>query len=228
MADQDIRMLESCQSQLGYQFQDITLLKQALRHRSIGSDNNERLEFLGDSVLGIIITDNLFQQYPERREGDLSRLRSMLVNGQVLSDLAIALSLDQFIVMGSGEERTREERKSSILADSVEAVIGAIYLDGGLMPCRETVLSWYRLHVEDVVSLAPQKDAKTLLQEWCQAQQKSLPLYSFTVSGPAHQQIFTVNCVIEGLGYQAQATGPSRRKAEQKAAAKYWEWLKHG
>ena len=116
-------VLQECQRILGYQFQDVSLLQKALRHRSVGEDNNERLEFLGDAVLGIIITHDLYKQYPSRREGDLSRLRSMLVNGLVLSELAIALSLDRFLEMGSGEEKTRSERKASMLADAMEAVI---------------------------------------------------------------------------------------------------------
>ncbi len=219
-------VLQECQRILGYQFRDVSLLKQALRHRSIGADNNERLEFLGDSVLGIIITHDLYEEYPARREGDLSRLRSMLVNGLVLSELATALSLDHFLEMGSGEEKTRFERKASILADAMEAVIGAVYLDADLVVCRERVLHWYHLYIKDVATLAPKKDPKSILQEWCQAHQKPLPEYVCEVSGLAHEQLFTVVCTVQGLNYLIKATGLSRRKAEQEAAKQYWECLR--
>ena len=218
--------LQECQRTLGYQFKDVSLLQKALRHRSVGEDNNERLEFLGDAVLGIIITHDLYKQYPARREGDLSRLRSMLVNGLVLSELAIALSLDRFLEMGSGEEKTRSERKASILADAMEAVIGAVYLDAGMEVCRERVLSWYQANVKDVSTLAPKKDAKSILQEWCQSHQKPLPEYVCEVSGPAHEQLFTVICTVQGLDCSITATGLSRRKAEQEAAKQFWEWLR--
>ena len=218
--------LQECQRILGYRFSDVSLLKNALRHRSVGAGNNERLEFLGDSVLSIIITHDLYEQYPTRREGDLSRLRSMLVNGQVLSELATALSLHRFLEMGSGEEKTRSERKVSILADAMEAVIGAIYLDAGLSTCSEKVLLWYQSYVKDVAKLAPKKDAKTLLQEWCQSHQKPLPYYDSEVSGPAHEQLFTVVCTVVGIDHSVTATGLSRRKAEQLAAQKFWEWLR--
>ena len=217
--------LQECQRILGYHFSDVSLLRNALRHRSVGSGNNERLEFLGDSVLSIIITHDLYKQYPTRREGDLSRLRSMLVNGLVLSELATALSLDQFLEMGAGEEKTRAERKVSILADAMEAVIGAVYLDAGLSICSEKVLLWYQLYVKDVAKLAPKKDPKSLLQEWCQSHQKPLPYYACEVSGPDHEQLFTVVCTVAGVDYSVTATGLSRRKAEHEAAHKYWEWL---
>lgn len=213
------------QQVLGHEFSDRKLLEQALRHRSVGINNNERLEFLGDAVLSIIITDELYRQYPTSREGDLSRMRSMLVNGSVLSELSIALTVNQHLTLGAGEQQSGVDQRQSILADALEAVIGALYLDAGLELCREVVLRWYRENVAAMSSLSPKKDPKSLLQEWCQANSHPLPGYQCEVSGLVHQQIFHVTCAVEGLDHIVSAEGLSRRKAEQEAARLYLEWL---
>lgn len=217
--------LNTLQQQLGYSFVNAQHLRQALRHRSMGDNNNERLEFLGDAILGLIITEELYRQYPAHREGDLSRMRAMLVNGQTLSELAIALTLPQHLTLGAGEQHPHQDYPASILADAMEAVIGALYLDGGYSACQRHVLQWFQCHIDNVASLAPTKDPKSLLQEWCQSHRHPLPRYDSVVAGPDHQQVFTVRCQVEGVDHQTSAKAGNRRKAEQKAAQLYWEWL---
>jgi len=217
--------LNNLQDSLGYKFKNKDLLCQALRHRSSGDYNNERLEFLGDSILGAIVTDNIYKKYPGYREGDLSRMRAMLVNGRTLSDMAVALTVNQYITLGSGENQDGYEYRESILADAMEAVIGAIYLDSDYDRSRSIVWSWFGEYVGDSESLSPIKDPKTKLQEWCQANKYDLPDYTSKIAGPDHKQVFVVVCRIDGMEYSSSAQGSSRKKAEQKAAQNYLEWL---
>lgn len=219
--------MKDLQKKLNYHFRDESLLDRALRHRSSGTPNNERLEFLGDSVLGFIIAEELYKRHEDALEGDLSRMRSSLVNGQILASLAKQLNLPPHLNLGVGEEKTGGRERESILADAVEAIIAAIYLDGGMDAARTCVLRWYGDLVADLASLTPQKDAKTQLQEWTQAHKYPLPVYQAHTSGKSHKQEFTVSCLIEGLPHKTLGKSSSRRKAEQIAAEKYLEQLRH-
>jgi len=204
---------------LGYRFSDPHLLRQALTHRSYGTPHNERLEFLGDGVLNFIIASLLYERFPVLPEGDLSRLRAHLVNQETLSQLARTLDLGQYLLLGEGELKSGGFRRPSILADTFEAILGAIYLDGGFDAAAGVVR---RIHEPLLAELDPKslgKDPKTLLQEYLQGRRLSLPLYNVvSVSGEAHEQRFQVECVILELSIRAEGEGSSRRSAEQNAA----------
>jgi len=203
---------------LGYRFRDPSLADLALTHRSIGKPNNERLEFLGDAFLGAIVAEMLYEVHPNASEGELSRLRAQLVNGQALATIARELELGDRLRLGPGELKSGGFRRESILADAFEAMIAAVYLDGGFDACREVVR---RLFSERVAALPrSSKDAKTRLQEHLQAQGWPLPRYELISShGDDHAKQFDVRCVVsEPLVVEAEATGSSRRSAEQEAA----------
>lgn len=204
---------------IGYQFRDNTLLPLALTHRSAGNQNNERLEFLGDSILNFVIGASLFKQYPKANEGQLTRMRSQLVRGETLAIVAQGFDLGKVMVLGPGEVRTGGHQRRSILADGLEAVIGAIYLDSDLATVQKIILQWFdkSLQTADVDSLA--KDPKTRLQELLQSKGLSTPEYQVVkISGPQHNQHFVVECQVELLEQAVQGEGISRRKAEQAAA----------
>lgn len=207
---------------INYQFQQVDLLKLALTHcSSNGTQNNERLEFLGDSLLNFIIGDALFCQFPDAREGQLSRLRASLVKGVTLTKLAKQLGLGQYLLLGPGELKSGGSRRDSILADVVEAIIGAIYLDAGMEPCKQWVLNLYQqrllaLSLDDTI-----KDNKTRLQEWLQSRKLPLPIYRIEdVTGKSHSQHFVVACEIDDGNTQCLGEGHSRRQAEQMAAGR--------
>lgn len=218
--------LDRLMRKLGYQFEQTALLEQALTHRSHKGKHNERLEFLGDAVLGMVIAETLFSQFPDTPEGDLTRMRSSLVKGVTLAEIAQELGLSDYLRLGQGELKSGGFRRESILADAVEAIIGAIYLDKGLSACKDRILCWY---AERLTQITPkeQKDAKTRLQEYLQGFRLPLPVYDvIATEGEAHQQTFTVRCMVQG--YDAvTATGNSRRKAEQDAASIVLEKIKH-
>ena len=219
-------ILERLQTVLGYQYQDASLLQQALTHRSAYFKHNERLEFLGDSVLGFIISDALFCKFPEVPEGDLSRMRATLVKGLTLAEIAREFELSECLILGPGELKSGGFRRESILADTVEALIGAMYLDSDIEKTRERVLAWYASRLATIKPGIGQKDAKTQLQEWLQGRKQALPLYQVVeVKGEAHNQEFTIHCVIEGLEQPVEGKGTSRRKAEQEAAQKALEQI---
>jgi len=207
---------------LGYHFKNPQLLEDALSHRSfLGSKNNERLEYLGDAALNFVIAAALFHQNVLAREGELSRLRANLVRGETLTDLAKEFELGKYLRLGAGELKTGGAQRKSILADGLEAVVGAIYLDGGFYACETCILRWYAGRLENLETIPDLKDSKTRLQEYLQARQLPLPIYTILVlDGPAHQQIFKVECQIEGLINRAIGIGSSRRRAEQEAAEK--------
>lgn len=205
---------------LGYQFNDTALFEEALSHRSIGSTNYERLEFLGDSLLGFVIADELFKQHPSLDEGSLSRLRASLVNGTVLASIAREIDVGQNLRLGQGELKSGGFNRDSILADVVESLIGAVYLDGGLEPCREMVLRLFEQRLIDLPTANELKDPKTRLQEALQGAGIEPPVYSLIEStGKAHEKEFTVSCVVSALELTTTALGTSRRKAEQHAAS---------
>lgn len=204
---------------LGYTFKDEALLSLALSHRSVGKECNERMEFLGDSILGMLIAEEMYHAYPDMKEGEMSRLRSSLVNGESLARLGRSLGLSEYVHLGPGERKSGGKNRDSILADSVEAVIAAIYLDAGLSVVRDCVLRWYRTLFPNFSELEVEKDAKSRLQEWLQARQLPLPVYEVVdITGPSHEQLFTVACYVEGMTQKASAQSTSRRKAEQLAA----------
>ncbi|MWJ26752.1 ribonuclease III [Halomonas sediminis] len=204
---------------IGYTFSDDALLELAMTHRSFGGRNNERLEFLGDSIVNFVIAEALYQRFPQAREGQLSRLRARLVKGQTLAELAREMSFGECLRLGSGEMKSGGHRRESILADAVEAIIGAIYLDAGMDSVRERVLAWYAERLENISLQDTQKDPKTRLQEFLQSRQAGLPRYDVVlVKGEAHAQMFTVECYIDLLDEHTTGKGPSRRHAEQQAA----------
>ncbi|MBB6185833.1 ribonuclease III [Rhodanobacter sp. MP7CTX1] len=204
--------------ELNYRFRDPVLAQLALTHRSIGKPNNERLEFLGDALLGAIIAEMLYEAHPKASEGELSRLRAQLVNGQALALVARELELGDELKLGPGELKSGGFRRDSILADAFEALVAAVYLDAGFEACREVVRG---LFGERIAALPrSSKDAKTRLQEWLQAGGWPLPQYELAAShGEDHAKTFDVSCAIsEPLPFQAEARGVSRRAAEQDAA----------
>ena len=204
---------------LGYCFQQEEYLTTALTHRSAGTPNNERLEFLGDALLSCIIAQALFERFPTAREGELTRFRANLVRRDTLVQVAQRLALSQYLSLGGGELKTGGGQRASILADALEAMIGAIYLDTGMESCRAVVL---RLWQEFFNQLSPGKikDPKTRLQEHLQAKQQSLPIYRvLAIGGTPHDQHFEVECLVPGLPQPTYGSGESRRRAEQSAAA---------
>ena len=206
---------------LAYQFNKIELLQEALTHRSASSKNNERLEFLGDGILNFVIAGELFVRYASLPEGDLSRIRASLVNKEGLALVAGDLSLGDFLILGSGELKSGGYRRDSILADAVEAIFGAVYLDDGFDACRDLILRLYQKQLENIPDPDLLKDPKTRLQELLQSRKFDLPNYDvISVSGKAHNQMFNVECHIKALSIVTQGQASNRRKAEQQAAEK--------
>jgi ribonuclease III len=220
------KSLTPLMARLGYQFQNIALLEQALTHRSCKGQHNERLEYLGDAVLSLVIAETLFANFPKAREGDLTRMRAALVKGVTLAEIAQELRLSEHLRLGPGELKSGGFRRESILADTVEAILGAIYLDTGMAACKERILLWFGSRLSTITP-GEQKDSKTLLQEYLQGLRLALPVYDvIATAGEAHQQTFTVRCTIAGMA-PFTATGSSRRKAEQDAAHMALEKIKH-
>lgn len=218
-------MLVALQKRIDYFFEDISLLERALTHRSSPQANNERLEFLGDALLGQIVAEALFHRYPDAREGGLSRMRAALVRGDRLAKLAKQLALGDCLNLGMGEKKSGGHERRSILADAVEALIAAIYLDGGWSVCREFVLKIYGDSLYNFSNNVAEKDAKSVLQEWLQANKLPLPIYHATITGPAHAQTFHVICQVDGLPHRAEGTSTNRRNAEQLAAKQFLELI---
>jgi ribonuclease III len=207
------------QDRLGHHFGDPKLLKTALTHRSFGTPNNERFEFLGDSILNCAIAAALFDRFPELPEGDLSRLRANLVRQDTLHELAVGLNLGELLKLGEGELKSGGAQRPSILADALEAIFGAIYLDAGFDSARSVILKLYAPWIENLKPGQSTKDPKTRLQEWLQGRKKPLPCYRLLeASGAAHEQRFEVACEIETPALRTTGRGTSRRLAEQAAA----------
>lgn len=211
---------------INYTFKQEKYLTTALTHRSAGIPNNERLEFLGDALLGYIIAENLFQRFSEADEGELSRLRANLVNAETLAGIARSLKLGDYLRLGSGELKSGGNQRTSILADALEALIGAVYLDAGVETCKTVILRLFRIRLETVSPATLSKDPKTRLQEYLQANQKPLPIYQvLAIEGMPPTQQFTIECIIENFAEPIQGTGDSRRRAEQAAAERALELL---
>lgn len=204
---------------LGYPFQDLRLLDLALTHRSASAAHNERLEFLGDAVLGMVTAEVLYATYPAADEGTLSRLRARLVRRETLEEVARSVDLGRYLELGSGESRSGGHQRGSILANALEAVIGAAFLDGGMTPARELVVRLLSDHLAGLAVDEDLRDPKTRLQEFLQGQGQALPVYTVEqVSGSAHDQQFEVVCRLDALGLTVRGKGSSRRIAEQQAA----------
>lgn len=208
-------------SRVHYRFSDPRLLKKALTHRSRSAANYERLEFLGDSILGFIIAEWLYYRFPELTEGKLSRMRAAIVRKDTLAQVARDLELGRALILGEGELKSGGHERNSILADALEAIIGAIFLDGGLGPCKDFVLDVFGPDLNKLRPDTAYKDAKSRLQEYLQKHGLPVPDYLIVnVSGEPHCQIFEVECRIDGVQQTFTATGTSRRNAEQSAAEK--------
>lgn len=211
--------LSTLQSAIGYTFNSATLLQQAVTHRSFSGNNNERLEFLGDSVLNFIVAHQLFLSFPKLPEGDLSRLRAQLVKESSLCEIALTLNLKEHLKLGEGELKSAGWRRPSILADALEAIVGAVYLDGGFAAAETVVLKLFAQKLSTIDPKAIDKDAKSQLQEYLQSKKIELPDYVVvSIEGEAHAQSFKVECVINKLNITTIGEGTSRRNAEQQAA----------
>ncbi|GAB4391445.1 MAG: ribonuclease III [Gammaproteobacteria bacterium] len=211
---------------LQYQFQNIELLKLALTHRSAARNHNERLEFLGDSLLNFVIAEALFQRFPNASEGQLSRQRASLVNSESLVVLAKQFNLGTYLQLGTGELKSGGRKRHSILADAMEAVIGAVYLDSGFDSCRKQILLWYQQQLNDTTLNSDRRDAKTALQEYLQAKQLELPHYELIrAEGDEHQRRFFVKCWVSAFDYNCEGDGRNRRSAEQAAARKMLKYI---
>ncbi|UUY06628.1 ribonuclease III [Pseudomonas sp. J452] len=212
--------LARLERQLGHTFQDQDLMLLALTHRSFAGRNNERLEFLGDAILNFVAGEALFERFPQAREGQLSRLRARLVKGETLAVLARGFDLGEYLRLGSGELKSGGFRRESILADALEALIGAIYLDAGMDVARQRVLGWLSNELDSLTLVDTNKDPKTRLQEFLQSRATDLPRYDVVdIQGEPHCRTFFVQCEVALLNDKTQGQGASRRIAEQVAAA---------
>ncbi len=211
--------IELLSKAIGYSFNDLGLFENALTHRSAGSVNNERLEFLGDAILGFVVADELYHQFSSANEGQLSRLRSEVVKGEALASLAHELDLGIYLALGVGELRSGGQSRNSILADALEAILAAIYLDGGYEAVRQVILKLFKSRLKRLSLDTQKKDPKTRLQEFLQARKLMLPDYSVvSVEGEQHEQQFCVKCTVEHLQLACEGNGSSRRRAEQESA----------
>lgn len=215
----DNRKVTRLSKRLGYQFNHPELLVQALTHRSAKGLHNERLEFLGDSILGFVIAESLFEKFPKHDEGDLTRMRSSLVKGVTLAELGRDFELGDYLILGLGELKSGGHQRDSILEDAVEAIIGAVYLDSDQATCKALILSWFAKRLAIIKPGNEQKDPKTRLQEYLQGRKTPLPIYDvIDTSGQSHNQQFTVRCTTSIIDTEVITKGTSRRKAEQAAA----------
>lgn len=213
------KKLIELQEKINYQFKDLELLTLALTHRSVGGVNNERLEFLGDSILNFAIGSALYKQFPQVQEGDLSRMRSTLVKEPTLAHIANIFGLSEYIILGVGEQKNNGKYRASTLADAVEAIIGAVYLDSTEDTAHQMVVNWFKDLLKDIVPGDEQKDAKTRLQEYLQSKKFNLPVYEIVdIKGKAHNQFFYATCTVEELSIVRKGSGTTRRLAEQDAA----------
>ena len=212
---------------LGYEFRDIRLLEQALTHRSFGASNNERLEFLGDSVLNCVVSQALYQRFDKLQEGDLSRWRAGIVRQESLAGLANSIGLGEYLRLGDGEQKSGGRQRPSILADALEAVFGAVLVDAGFAAASAVIAALIQPAVDSIIPNESGKDAKTVLQEALQARGLMLPCYELAAThGAAHEQELQVQCVVSELNVRTMGLGRSRRMAEQNAAKLAVEQLK--
>ena len=219
--------LDALQARLGHRFTDVALLQRAITHRSFGADHNERLEFLGDAVLNLAVSSLLYERFAVSDEGDLTRVRAHLVREDSLHRAALVLGLPEVLRLSEGEARGGGAQRPSILADAVEALIGAIFIDAGLPPATQLVRQLFGELIASTETDSWSKDAKTELQEWLQARKLPVPSYRIVATrGQAHAQTFDVECAVPALGLAEQGEGKSRRTAEQEAARRMLSRLK--
>ncbi|CAL4320555.1 Ribonuclease 3 [Buchnera aphidicola (Panaphis juglandis)] len=212
-------MIRKLQKKLGYHFIKIELLQQALTHRSASNKHNERLEFLGDSILSFVIANALYKTFPESNEGEMSRMRATLVQGKTLTKIALEFNIGKYLTLGNGELKSGGFKRESILANTIEAIIGSIFLDSNINIVEKLILKWYKKRLKKIVPGDTQKDSKTRLQEYLQSKHLPLPEYiTVQVYGETHNQLFTITCSIIELNQKVIGIGSSRRKAEQHAA----------
>ena len=222
-------MSDQLERKLDYIFNNRSLLNLALAHRSYAKKNNERLEFLGDSILNFVVAENLYARFPDALEGELSRLRASVVKGETLSKVALKLDLGPHLFLGSGEMRSGGESRNSILADALEAIIAAVYLDSDLIKASECILRWFEKELQEVSPDSLVKDPKSSLQELLQSKQLPLPIYELaSTTGKEHEQVFTIECRVALLDKPVLGESTSRKRAEQKAAANVLAELKVG
>lgn len=218
--------IQKLQQQLGYTFKDVSLLRQALTHKSYGKPHYERLEFVGDGILDYIIALLLYQNYPDLSEGQLSKIRAALVNQDTLCELALALHLGDYLFLGDGEEKSGGRSRPSILADAVEAIFAAISFDSGIMDVKQVIGDLYQDKLINACELIF-RDSKSILQEYLQARKLGLPSYTVVeLSGPDHDTIFKVECSIIGLDVHVLATGKTKKEASQAAALSVLDIIK--
>jgi ribonuclease III len=217
-----VKPLQQLQVVIHYQFKDDELLQTAMTHRSYSkNNNNETLEFLGDSILGLVISEHLYLRLVDATEGELSRVRASLVKEDALATVARDINLGDFLQLGSGELKSGGYRRASILSDAMEALFGAIFLDGGFEQCKKTILFLYEDYLVTLPSPGDLKDPKTTLQEYLQSHKHDLPEYEVVqTEGKSHDQTFTVECRIDAMNIISQGKGSSRKKAEQMAASR--------
>lgn len=214
---------------LNYRFQNVELFQQALTHRSATNRNNERLEFLGDAVLDFVVSGAVYHTYPEAAEGDLSKLRALLVKDATLAKIASEIGLGEHLILGSGEQKTGGHRRESILADALEAILGAVFLDSGYDATKQVIDRVFAQRYADLPDIRELRDPKTRLQEWLQGRKMSVPDYALVeVSGEDHKQRFSVTCTVVEMSAVSNGESTTRRKAEQKAARKMLEILGSG
>lgn len=218
--------LAEIEQSIGYVFRQSALLKLALTHRSYAGQHNERLEFLGDGLLNCVVAHLLYQHFADQPEGTLSRLRATLVCQDSLHDIAVRLDIGTFLLLGEGEIKSGGRQRPSILADALESIFGAIFLDSGFDSCHQTITRLFQPIIAGIDPVHAGKDAKTLLQEYLQGRRLPLPDYQLaSTSGQAHAQVFHVDCVIPALAIKSHGTGNSRRAAEQAAARMAWQQI---
>jgi ribonuclease-3 len=224
--EQELRTMKRLQQALGYEFSDPGLLALALTHRSAIGSNNERLEFLGDSIVNHIVAEALYRRFDTAREGEMSRMRAALVKGETLAAVATDLGIGEYLRLGPGERKSGGHRRASILADALEATIGAILLDSDVETCRACVLRWFASRLDELSLEEVEKDPKTRLQEYLQGRQQPLPDYQLLrVEGEDHDQKFHIACRLSEPAIVFEGSGSTRRKAEQAAAGNALERL---
>ena len=220
------KRLTTVEKNIGYTFSDKALLQLALTHKSASNTHNERLEFLGDAILSSVITGTIYARFQDKSEGELSRIRSYLIQKSCLIDVGTRLEIATHIQVSTNEKNRRQNNTGSILADALEALVGAIFLDSDWQTCADIILSWYLPELSDSGNIQQEKDAKTKLQEYMQAVTRPIPEYTVTeTSGLDHDQIFTVECRVKGVRFKAQGTGKTIKKAQQQAALHFLEKL---
>lgn len=228
MADAKFYKLNNLELAIGYAFEDLSLLELALTHRSFAAIHNERLEYLGDSILGMIIAKKLYDIFPNNPEGDLTRMRSSLVRETTLAQIAREFHLNEYLKLGQGELKTGGSQRDSILADAVESIIAAVFIDSkeNYVIVKNVVLKWFESRLKDINPKVNQKDPKSMLQELLQAHKKQLPVYKVDkITGSDNNQIFYVSVTLNDYEKSFKGKGASRRKAEQKAALVAWDYL---